>query len=896
VPDEPTPHHRAPAQPRWRRYLRFWRPDVAADVDDELRFHLEERIDDLVATGMDPGAARREALLRLGNIEDLKHTCRTLAAERERSMRHSEWFAALQQDASYALRGMRGNPSFTAAIVLTIALGIGGTTALFSVVNAVLLRRLPYANPERVVVLRERVGRGDGLGSVAIGPFVDWTEQSTSFEATALAQGRTFNLTDGEPARYSGARVTPRYFQVLHMAPALGRYFLPDETDASRVVVLSHSLWQSHFNGDSSIVGREILLSGEKHAVIGVAPAAHSLTASDERLWTIFTFTSQQRANYGSHTYRAFAKLKAGITIPQSEAELDRIAAGIRAREPIMKDRSVAVLSLRDYRVGDYDTQLWVLLGAVTVVLMIACVNVASLLLARATTRRKEIAIRGALGGERGRLVRQLMTESLVVAVIGGALGLLIARLGVGFLVGTGPGAVPRLAEAGLQLDVLVFAAVATLTCGILFGLAPALRATRVDLQTVLRDGARGSRGIVRDRVRGALVVGEIAVTLVLLVAATLFLRSAHRLRQVDIGFEPADVTMLRVALPADRYDSAATIHRAFSSMVEAVRAIPGVETAGAGTRVPMFGTSFEFSLRVQSRPEEGENFWGNLRIITPGYMEALGVTLRRGRNLQASDLVAGAPAVVVVNETFAKHAFGAADPIGQRISGWTAGSEPEWREVVGVIGDVRAAGQDRDVPPEVYAPHAQARQSWWNSHQRNMTIIVKARPGATVAPEMRAAIRRFDPQLPIFDFQPLDRVLSESTATRRFNTTLLSLLGATGLVLAAIGIYGVIAFFVSQRTHEIGVRVALGATTRDIVAIVLREALVLVAAGIVVGGVAAVWATRVLAGMLFAVKTHDPFAFAAGAAVLLLVAFGASLFPARRAARVDLMRALSSG
>jgi putative ABC transport system permease protein len=491
--------------------------------------------------------------------------------------------------------------------------------------------------------------------------------------------------------------------------------------------------------------------------------------------------------------------------------------------------------------------------------------------------------------------MRQLMTESLVVAMVGGALGLLIARLGIGFLVGAGPSEVPRLGEAALDITVLSFAAAATLACGVLFGLAPAFRATRVDLQAVLRDGARGSRDVVRDRMRGGLIVGEIAVTLVLLVGASLFLRSAHRLQQVDIGFEPTGVTMMRVALPADRYDSAATIHRAFSSILDAVRAIPGVQTAGAGTRVPMLGTSFDFGILVQSRPDQGERF-GSLRIITPGYLETIGIRLARGRGFQTSDLVDGAPPVVIVNETFAKQAFGSANPIGQRISGWTAGSEPEWREVVGVIGDVRAFGQDRDIPPEVYAPHTQARQSWWNSHQRNMAIVVKSQPGVMVAPALREAVRRFDSQLPLFDFQPLERVLSESTATRRFNTTLLSLLGATGLILAAIGIYGVIAFFVSQRTHEIGVRVALGATTRDVIAIVVREAMLLAVAGIVVGSVVALWATRFLGSMLFEVKTRDPLAFAAGAAVLLLVALGASLLPARRAAQVDPMRALAAG
>jgi putative ABC transport system permease protein len=504
-------------EPRWRRYLRFWRSNAAADVDDELRFHLEESIDELVATGMDHATARREALRRFGPLDQISDTCRTLALEQERSMSRSDWFGALMQDLTYALRSMHAHPSLTAAIVLTIALGIGGTTSIFSVVNAVLLRPLPYTDADRIVALRERVGSGDQTGSVGIGPFADWSEQSRALEATALSLGRTYNLTDDEPARFSGATVTNRYFEVLNAPPALGRYFLPDETDASRVVVLGHSLWQSRFNGDSSIVGREIPLNGEQHTVIGVAPPEFTLTPSDEQLWTILTFTPEQRAKYGSHVARAYAKLKAGVTIAQAQRELDQIAAGIRARHPdTMGNRGAAVLPFRDWRLGDYETQLWVLLGAVTVVLLIGCINVASLLLARATSRRKEIAIRAALGGARSRLVRQLLTESLVIAALGGAVGLLIARLGVRFLVGGGPSELPRLREAGLQLDVLAFAAVATMLCGLLFGVAPALRATRINLQKVLRDGGRGSGAATRDRMRATLIVSEIAVTLVL--------------------------------------------------------------------------------------------------------------------------------------------------------------------------------------------------------------------------------------------------------------------------------------------------------------------------------------------------------------------------------------------
>ncbi|MGH7678400.1 MAG: ADOP family duplicated permease [Gemmatimonadaceae bacterium] len=882
-----------PEQPRWRRYLRFWRSNVASDINDELTFHIQERVDDLIARGMHPLAARDEALRRLGDVEQVSETCRALAEEQEGVRKRSEWLSELTQDVTYALRVMRAHASLSAAIVLTVALGIGATTAIFSVVNAVLLQPLPYTHSERIVTLRETLG--ESKGSISTGHFYDWTEQSSSFAATAAMQGRTFNLTDGEPARYSGARVTPGYFDVLHMPPAVGRYFLPNETDASRVTVLSHELWQTRFNADSSIIGREITLSGEKHTVVGVTPAHFALARFDPRLWTILTFPPERRTNYGSHTFQSIGLLEPGVTVDQAQADLARITEGIRARFPdMMKDRGVAVDSYRDVRLGDYDTPLWILLGAVTFVLLIGCVNVASLLLARATARRKEIAIRGALGGGRVRLVRQLLTESLLLAVVGGGLGLVVARLGLRFLVGMGPDGVPRLAEAGLHLDVLAFALAITILCGVLFGLAPALRATRVELQSELRDGGRGSRGVIRDRVRASLIVAEVAVALVLLVSAALFLRSAHQLQQVALGFEPSGVTMLRVALPADRYDSVATIHRAFARIAEEMRSIPGVQSAGAGTRVPMWGSSFDFSMFVQSRLAEGENFFGHMRIVTPGYFETVGIPLKRGRTFRESDQVDGAPPVAVVNEAFAKRNFGSTDPIGQRVSGWTMGPEPEWREIVGVIGDVRAFGQDQEVPWEIYYPTSQARTPYWNSLQRSMTFVVKTQPGVVVAPAMRAKLQQFDAQLPAYDVQTMDDVLAQSTATRRFNTMLLSLLGLTGLLLAAIGIYGVIAFFVSQRTHEIGVRVALGATTANVVGVVLRQALVLTIAGIVIGGVAALWATSVLQSMLFEVKAKDPIAFAAGAGVLLIVALAAALLPARRAARVDPVRALT--
>jgi putative ABC transport system permease protein len=880
--------------PKWRRYLRFWRPDVRADVDDEFSFHMQERVEDLVARGMDERSARLEATRLFGDWQGTRQECIEEALKLETDMRRLELLDVLKQDALYALRLIRAHPTFTGAIMLTLALGIGATTAVFSVVNAVLLQPLPYRDADRVVLLAEtfRGGRGNASG----GHFTDWTTQSRTIETTSIWQSRTINLTEGEPERLRAARVTPSFFDVMHMRPALGRYFLPDENADSRVAVLSHPLWTTRFSGDSSIIGKQIRLSGEPHTVVGVAPPSITMTEFDERLWTPFALATAQASNYGAHTFTVFGKLKAGATVAQAQADLAGITEGIRQRVPDeMNERGVQVVPYRSVLVDTIDTQLWVLLGAVSFVLLIGCANIVSLLLARATSRRKEIAIRGALGGARMRLVRQLLTESMVMAGAGGLAGLLVAKLGIRFLVGMGPDGVPRLTEAGLSWQVLGFAMTATLLCGIVFGLVPAFRATRVDLQTELRDGGRGSRGVIRDRVRGTLIVTEMAVALVLVVSAGLLLRSAYLLQRVDPGFDPKNVTMLRVALPALRYDSAEAVQSGFTRILEQMRAIPGVELAAAGTRVPMWGGSIDIGVRVDGRPFNPKDLLiGHVRLVTDKYFETIGIPIIKGRSLQPGDVSAGAPSVVVVSETFARRTFGDENPIGKRISGWTRDSMPEWREVVGVSGDVRAFGREVDSPPEIYMPMTHAPSNAWASYNRSMTFIVKSRPGTSVTAAMRAALRNVDTELPAYDVQTMETVLARSTATRRFNTMLLSSLGLTGLLLAAIGIYGVIAFFVNQRTHEIGVRMALGASTGSVVRLVVRHAAGLAIIGIVLGGLAAYWATNALASMLFSIDARDPMAFVAAALVLLLVALGAAWIPARRASRVPPISALT--
>jgi len=887
------PAFSAPQTPRWRRYLRFWRSNIGADVDDEFRFHMQERIDYLVARGLDPETAHADARRRFGDIERVKQTCRSLAQQQEADMRRSEAIDVLRQDLVYATRTLRSNISFTVAIVLTLALGIGATTAIFSIVNAVLLRPLPYADQDRMVIIFEKLG--DLRGNASVGHYHDWLAQTQSFSAVSAFQVQTFSLTDGEPTRIVGARITPSFFQTGYVRPFLGRYFLPNETDESRVVVVSYPLWKTRFAGDPSILGKQITLNGLKYTVVGVAPAEYTLTTRDEKLWVPITFTPEMRANYGAHYLTVFGKMKPNVTLAQAQRDIARVTEDIRRREPDnMQNRSAEVVLFRDVLLEQYRAQLFVLLGAVTFVLLIGCGNVASLLLARATARRKEIAIRAAIGGARGRLVRQLLTESLVLSLLGGAAGLIVAGVGIRFLKAMGPAFVPRLGEAGMQIEVLVFALAATMGCGLLFGLAPALRATRVNLQSELRDGGRDSRAVARDRTRTVLIVTEIAVALVLLVSAMLFIRSAHELQSVPIGFEPNGVTMMRVALSPDRYPEPTTVEATFMRIVDQVRSIPGVEMAAASTRVPMWGGSVDFSVDVEGRPRADKPNLGHMRLVTAGFLETLRIPIVRGRSFTQTDMVSGAPRVIVINEAFARTLFGNEDPIGHRISGWTATLAPEWREIVGVLRDVRSFGQASDVPTEIYIPFTQAPPGAWDALQRGITIVARSTPGVVIAPSMRRAVAAVDPLVPIYDLQTMNDVLTQSTSTRRFNTLLLSLLGLTGLVLATIGIYGVIAYFVSQRTHEIGVRVALGATSSSVVRMVVRQAMMLAAIGIAIGAMSSLWATRVLGSMLFHVSARDPIAYGVAGVVLFLIAIGASWLPARRAAGVDPLKALT--
>jgi putative ABC transport system permease protein len=884
--------------PLWRRYLRFWGADPAADVDDEFAFHLESRIDELRAQGLSLSAARDEALRGFGNIQDVKRICRTLAEEREHAMRRTQWWSDWRHDFRFAVRQLTVSPFLTAVLVLTIALGIGSTVAIFSVVNAVLLRPLPGDDSERIVWIYETLR--SRTGSASAGHFHDWTEQGTVFEHTAAGSRGSFNLSDGEPERVFGMQVTPGYFRVIHVQAVLGRYFTEADTARdSRLVVLSHGLWQRRFAGDPSIVGRSIRIYGEAHTVVGVAPPEYVTTRFAPQLWMPLVLSPQQRANYGNHSFTVVAKLKPGVTLSAAQADMERVTRGIAERQPrITQGRGVNVRTYRDVVLGgDFRAGLYVLLASVTLVLLIGCVNVANLLLARATTRRREIAIRAAIGGGRWRIVRQLLTESVVLAIVGGVAGVAVAWVGIRLFVRFGPPNVPRLQDAGFQTEVLIFAVGISLLTGLVFGLAPALRAAREDLLTTLRQGGKTSLPAARDRLRGVLVVGEIALAVVLLVGAGLFLRSAWRLQQVPLGFDANGVLTARLALPAQRYESNEAVAAAYRRLLEELRAAPEIRHVGASTNIPLMGGGIDSGIEIEGKKlTPGTRPSPSIRLVTDDYVEAIGMTLKRGRTLKAADMAPDAPPAVMINEQLANVAWPGEDPIGKRLSTWTRDpNTPEWREVIGVIGDVKTFGPDTPARPELFLPYTQPPSAAWPMFQRSLALVARTTtaPAALVS-TLRRVVRSVDSSVPLSDVQTMEEVLGADGAGPRFNTWLLSLLASAALLLATVGIYGVIAYFVTQRTSEIGLRMALGATPGSVLVMVVRRGALLALAGIAIGLVAALAATRMVTALLFEITPTDLPTYVAGGVGLMIVALLACAVPAVRAVRISPMRSLA--
>jgi putative ABC transport system permease protein len=692
------------------------------------------------------------------------------------------------------------------------------------------------------------------------------------------------------------------------MPPAVGRYFTSRDVEADeRVVVLSHSLWQVRFGRDRSIVGRQIRMGGEAFTVVGVAPAAYALTdparvgvlgGFSSQLWTPLTFSGDQRSNFGSHYLGVLAKLKSGVSLARAQADLERVTRGIAERHPKqMEGRGVAVLSLKEELVGNVRPQLVVLLAAVGFVLLICCVNIASLLTARSTARRREVAIRAAIGGDRLRIVRQLLTESAVIACAGGLVSLVVAWLGIDFLVRSGPEALPRLHEAGLQLDVLLFAVAITGVAAVVSGLAPAIRASRADLQNSLRDGRRAAvNGGVRDRMRTALVVAEIAMVAVLLVGTGLLVRSAEKLRHVPLGFDAHDSITARVTLPAVRYPNDETVANAYRLMLESLRGTRGIRYAAAATNIPLMGGNADAATVAEGKPMALTSAPSPfIRLVTDEYFEAIGMTMARGQSFQPDNMTAGTGRVVVVNERLAAALWPGENAVGKRLSTWAKPDDPEWREVIGVVRDTRSSGQRASVPMELFIPYTQAPIGAWNAFQRSMVLVVRTSEGwpETYVPLMRRAVRDVDASIPLYDVRTMENIFVDLTASRRFYMRLVLVLAATGLGLAMLGIYGVIAYFVTVRTSEIGLRLAMGAERGEVTRMVIGHSIRTALIGIAIGVPAALMLTHVMTSLLYEVAPTDPMTFVAVAVLLVVTSLIAAAIPSARAARVDPLVAL---
>ena len=790
----------------------------------------------------------------------------------------------LASDLRYAVRTLRRSPGFTAVAVLTLAVGIGATTAIFSVLHSVVLQPLPFPQPERVVWMTETTPQGDDF-SVSEPNYLDFREQARSFERLAAFANREVTLLGtGEPARLDALAVTPSFFAVLGVAPALGRAFLPEEeAPGSLVAVLSHALWTSRFASDPGVVGRSLDLRGEARTVVGVMPPGF-VSPDDPQLW--LPLAPSAAAEREDHELAMVGRLAAGATLESAAAEMGAIADRLGEQYPESNGGwGVRLLPLGDRMVGGELTRtMWVLMGAVGLLLLLMCANIANLLLARGVSRRREMGLRAALGAGRGRIVAQLLTESLVLSLGGAAAGLLVGVWGVPLVKALLPPDTPRLQEIGVSGTVLAFALAASFLCAFLFGLFPALQASTADVRSTLQEGSRGTSATGR-RVRDALVVGEVALAMTLLVAAALLANSFLRLQEVETGFAEEEALAIPLTLPGQRFEEHGEMARFLAEAEERIGALPGVKAVGATNVPPLVGYGTMTNLSVEGRPSgPGETTFARWRSVTEGFFGAAGVTLLRGRSLQPADYLPGAPEVVVVTDAFARRLFPGEDPLGRRVAMGVNGTN--WRTIVGVVEDVRDIELAESPQPVFFLPD---RGGWpW------MTLVVRTGGDPmALAGAVRREIWSIDPTLAVPTVEPIAAARRGSVAGPRFNLLLMGGFAAVALVLAVIGVYGIMSHTVLQRTREIGIRIALGARPERVLRMVLGRGVRLVAAGLALGVLASLAFARVLGSLLFETPPSDPAVLAAAASLLAAVALASAWFPARRAARSDPLEAL---
>ncbi len=800
----------------------------------------------------------------------------------------------LRADLRQAYRLLRNRPGFTTIAVATLALGIGANSAIFSVVFGVLLAPLDYQNPDQLaLVWRTNVQRQTGNYPVPAPEFLDWTEQNSSFSLTAAVRPEALVLTGtDEPERVIGASVSASLFQLLGASPVLGRTFSSEENTAGNeyVVVLSHGLWRRRFGSDPSVLGSEVKLNGRSHTVVGVMPDGFAFP-SQAQLWTPVVFTPEQLADRDWHFLLMVTRLREGTTVADAQRDLDQISARLARAYPETNEGWTGVVQpLHDAAVGNSRATIWMLFGAVSFVLLIACANVANLLLARAAGRQRELCVRAALGAGRSRLVRQLLVESVVLALVGGAVGAALAYLGIDVLVAAAGSSLPRSANVSLNGMVLAATLAMALVTGIVFGLVPALHGSRFDLTEGLKEGTHGA-GISgrRSRLGRILVAGEIAVALVLVVGAGLMIQSFRRLLEVDPGFNPSRTLTFQVQAPSAQYPESEQVLAFADELQRRLAATPGVVSVGLNPWIPMTGGGPQFRYRLASDQVGPVNDMpiGMFRPVSPGYFATMEIPLVAGRTFRDDDRAGQVP-VAIVNEAFVRRHFAdGEDPLGRRVViSYEEPNAPE-REIVGVVRDVKNAGLTSDPVPVYYVPF---RQIPWNT----MTLAVRTtgEPGA-ITPAVRAIVGELDPDIPVTNIATMEERLSQVVAQPRFRMQLLGVFAAVALILAAVGVYGVMAYAVSQRTQEIGVRLALGARPAAVRRMVVKEALAVGLIGVLVGLAGALALSRLVSGMLFEVQATEPVVYLTVAGILTAVAVTASLVPALRASRVDPMAAL---
>lgn len=804
------------------------------------------------------------------------------------------------KDIRYGIRGLLKRPAFTAIAVITLALGIGANTAIFSLVNAVLLRALPYRDADRLVMVWEDASfAGFPKNTPAPANFVDWRSQNQSFEGMAAVTSRSFNLTgEGEPEKLEANAATANFFSLLGVQPLLGRGFVPDDDNpqGSKVVVVSYELWQRVLGGEASVIGKNILLNGEKYTVIGVTPAGFQFLDQEVNLWIPAAFDAEELSNRGGHYLTVFARLKPNVTLSQAQADIRTITQRIAHDHPDQAGRlGSSVLPLRDELAGDVRRPLIILLGAVGFVLLIACANIASLLLSRTAARRREIALRAALGAGRARIVRQLLTESLVLAGAGGVLGMFCAFGSFAFLRQLIPEGMTLGTQLQLDWQVLVFTLVISLATGIFFGLVPALQASRLNLNEALKQGSsRGGIGPGSSRLRNVLVSAEVALALVLLIGASLLLKTFFSLRHQYSALAGANVLTLRTQLPRTKYTDVAKRSVFYSQVLDRVQTLPGVISAGYTTTIPLVwkgGTSgfWTEGTSVAEAKASGLSFDSNHRQISAGYLKTMGIAILKGRSFAEADNEQSQP-VAIVNETMARQYWPGQDALGKRFKVGDPEDPLPLITVVGIAADVHQMGPDVPVKAEMYFPYRQETVHFYAP--RDLVIRTSVDP-LSIAAAVRREIRAVDPDQPVANVRTLDDVLSKEIAPRRIAMTLLMTFAGLALVLASIGIYGVLSYFVTQSTPEIGVRLALGARQVDVLKLVVGRGMRLALAGLAVGLAAALLLTRLMASLLFGVSATDAISFVVVSVLLIVVALLACYIPARRATKVDPLVAL---